>query len=122
VFDPDRGSVRTWVYAIARHAASDQDRRRARRPVLEREDEEADPAPAGEAESIERAALRWQIRAALDRLTPEHRRVIELAHFHGLTLREIAEQTGIPIGTVKSRTSYALRNLRLALDEMGVTS
>jgi RNA polymerase sigma-70 factor (ECF subfamily) len=46
--------------------------------------------------------------------------VIRLAHFQGLTLREISERTGIPLGTVKSRTSYALRGLRLALEEMGV--
>ena len=46
--------------------------------------------------------------------------MIRLAHFQGLTLREIAELTGIPLGTVKSRTSYALRGLRLALEEMGV--
>jgi len=46
--------------------------------------------------------------------------VIRLAHFQGYTLREISEQTGLPLGTVKSRASYALRGLRLALEEMGV--
>ena len=64
--------------------------------------------------------LRWQITAALARLSPEHREVIRLAHYGGLTMREIAERTGIPLGTVKSRTSYALRNLRLILDEMEI--
>ena len=64
--------------------------------------------------------LRWQVAAALARLQPEHRELIRLAHWSGLTLREIAELKGIPLGTVKSRTSYALRNLRLVLDEMGV--
>jgi len=71
-------------------------------------------------ESIERALLGWQVATALERLTPEHRQVIQLAHFQGLRLREIAEQTGLPLGTVKSRISYALRGLRLALEEMGV--
>src|SRR3712207_5666370 len=70
--------------------------------------------------SLEQALLRWQVGAALERLTPEHRQAIRLAHFQGLTLREIAERTGIPRGTVKSRTSYALRGLRLALEGMGV--
>jgi RNA polymerase sigma-70 factor (ECF subfamily) len=60
------------------------------------------------------------VSAALERLTPDHRQVIRLAHFQGLTLREISEQTGIPLGTVKSRTSYALRALRLAFEEMGM--
>ena len=69
---------------------------------------------------LEQAVLRWQIAAALARLSPEHRDVIRLAHYGGLSLREISEQKGIPLGTVKSRTSYALRTLRLILDEMEV--
>jgi RNA polymerase sigma-70 factor, ECF subfamily len=44
--------------------------------------------------------------------------VIRLAHYGGLTMREISERTGVPLGTVKSRTSYALRHLRLIFDEM----
>jgi RNA polymerase sigma-70 factor (ECF subfamily) len=46
--------------------------------------------------------------------------VIRLAHYGGLTMREISDRIGIPLGTVKSRTSYALRSLRLILDEMEV--
>ena len=46
--------------------------------------------------------------------------MIRLAHFQGLSVREIAERCELPIGTVKSRTWYALRSLRLALEEMGV--
>ena len=46
--------------------------------------------------------------------------MIRLAHFQGMRLREIAELTGLPLGTVKSRVSYALRGMRLALEEMGV--
>ena len=62
------------------------------------------------------------VRDAMDSLSPAHREVIRLAHYGGLTLREIAERKGIPLGTVKSRTSYALRSLRLILDEMEVAS
>ena len=64
--------------------------------------------------------LRWQMAAALARLSPEHREVVRLAHFQALTMREIAEALGLPLGTVKSRTYYALRHLRLVLDEMEV--
>jgi RNA polymerase sigma-70 factor (ECF subfamily) len=71
-------------------------------------------------QGLERALLQWQIAAALARLTADHREVIRLAHYGGLSLREISEQKGIPLGTVKSRTSYALRSLRLILDEMEV--
>lgn len=116
-FDPTRGSARTWLYQIARHAIIDARRRAAVRPRLAlREPAEDDAA----APSIEQAMLGWQVAAALERLSPEHRQVIRLAHFQGLTLREIAERTGVPVGTVKSRTWYALRSLRLVLEEMGV--
>jgi len=71
-------------------------------------------------DSIEQAMLGWQVAAALERLTPDHRQMIRLAHFQGMSVREIAEKCELPVGTVKSRTWYALRSLRLVLEEMGV--
>jgi RNA polymerase sigma-70 factor (ECF subfamily) len=117
-FDPSRASFRTWLYGIARNAIIDLKRRGAVRPSLATAPADLDEG-AGE-DSIERALLGWQVATALERLTPEHRQVIRLAHFQGMRLREISEQTGLPLGTVKSRISYALRGLRLALEEMGV--
>ena len=116
-YDPRRGSVRTWLYQIARHAIIDTRRRASVRPslALHAPDEEADTGP-----TIEQAMLGWQVVSALERLTPEHRQMIRLAHFQGLSVREIAEQCELPVGTVKSRTWYALRSLRLVLEEMGV--
>lgn len=118
-YDPARGEVRTWIYGIARNAVVDAERRRARRPR----------AAAGQPEErvdgdepIERALLRWQITLAFDQLTPEHRAIVHQAQVQGLKLREIAERTGVPLGTVKSRAHYALENLRLALEELGVTT
>ena len=119
-FDPDKASFRTWLYGIARNAIIDLKRRQSVRPALAAHPETQEQQPATEDDAFERALLRWQVATALERLTPEHRQVIRLAHFQGLTLREIAERTGIPLGTIKSRTSYALRGLRLALEEMGV--
>jgi RNA polymerase sigma-70 factor (ECF subfamily) len=117
-YDSSRASVRTWLYAIARHRIVDQRRRAGARPALADRDEP--PGPSQPEDPLEQAVLRWQVAAALARLRPEHRELIRLAHWGGLTLREIAEHKGIPLGTVKSRTSYALRSLRLVLDEMGV--
>jgi RNA polymerase sigma-70 factor (ECF subfamily) len=118
-YDGRRASVRTWLYAIARNRIVDAHRRAAARPKRA-EDRTADEASAELDASLDQAVLRWQVSAALARLSPAHRDVIRLAHYGGLTMREIAERTGVPLGTVKSRTSYALRHLRLILDEMEV--
>jgi RNA polymerase sigma-70 factor, ECF subfamily len=117
-YDQRRASVRTWLYAIARNRIVDAHRRAAARPKRAEEDSLDGAAEIDTA--LDQAVLRWQITAALARLSPAHREVIRLAHYGGLTMREIAERTGIPLGTVKSRTSYALRSLRLILDEMEV--
>jgi RNA polymerase sigma-70 factor, ECF subfamily len=117
-FDPDRGSFRTWMYGVARNRIIDLRRRASARPALATGEPEEEPGAPDD--SLEQAALRWQIAAALARLTPDHRDVIRLAHFESLTLKEISQATGIPLGTVKSRTYYALRHLRLVLDEMEV--
>jgi RNA polymerase sigma-70 factor (ECF subfamily) len=117
-YDPRRGSVRTWLYAITRNRIVDARRRAAARPGMA--GGEPGDIPAELDSELEQAVLRWQVAAALSRLSPQHREVIRLAHYGGLTLREISERKGIPLGTVKSRTSYALRTLRLILDEMEV--
>ena len=117
-YDAKRAAVRTWLYQITRNAIIDSRRRAAVRPGLPPHDS------AGEVEggaTLEQAMLGWQVAAALERLTPEHRLMIRMAQFRGLTMREIAEHTGLPLGTVKSRTWYALRSMRLVLEEMGVT-
>jgi RNA polymerase sigma-70 factor (ECF subfamily) len=117
-FDAGKASFRTWLYGIARNAIIDLKRRQSVRPALAQHP--VDEEQGATDDSFENALLRWQVSAALERLTPDHRQVIRMAHFQGLTLREISERTGIPLGTIKSRTSYALRGLRLALEEMGV--
>jgi RNA polymerase sigma-70 factor, ECF subfamily len=116
-YDAERAAVRTWLYQITRHAIIDARRRASARPGLPLQ-EPPDEFEGGA--SLEQAMLGWQVAAALERLTPEHRQMIRMAQFRGLTMREIADHTGLPLGTVKSRTWYALRSLRLVLEEMGV--
>jgi RNA polymerase sigma-70 factor, ECF subfamily len=126
-YDPARGPVRGFVFTIARSTVADLHRRAARlpRPV--------DPSarfgdggpPEGLTSPVDDAAdqvvLAASVRAALERLTPDHRRVLELAYTRGLSQREVAELLDLPLGTVKSRTYYALRAFRLACEELGVT-
>lgn len=118
-YDEARGSVRTWLYAIARNAVTDAERRRGRRPPAAPPDP---PDVASHDESIEHALLRWQVDLALERLTPDHRQVLRMGHFEGCSLAQIAERTGLPLGTVKSRVHYAMANLKLALQELEVTA
>jgi RNA polymerase sigma-70 factor (ECF subfamily) len=117
-YDAARGSVRTWLYQIARHAIIDARRRASVRPAPATG---ADVAEEAGGPSIEQAMLGWQVATALELLSPEHRQVIRLAHVRGMSVREIAQACDLPEGTVKSRTWYALRSLRLVLEEMGVT-
>jgi RNA polymerase sigma-70 factor, ECF subfamily len=117
-YNPTKASVRTWLYAIARNRIVDARRRASVRPGLA--PAEAEKPPEELDRELEQAVLRWQVAAALSRLSPEHREVIRLAHWSGLSLREIAERKGIPLGTAKSRAYYALQTLRLILDEMEV--
>lgn len=114
-YDPARGSVRTWVFTIARSAAIDLYRSRSR--------DEPEPALPERAEIIDEFArlVRGEaVRAALDRLSAEHREVLDLAYFRGHSQAEIADRLRLPLGTVKSRTFYALKAFRLACDELGV--
>lgn len=118
-FDAGRGSVRSWVFQIARNAVIDAGRRRRVRPGLltaVREDDE----PARVTDDIEQMFRSWLIAAALERLPADHRAVLELVYFQQCKVAEAAVILGVPEGTVKSRCYYALRNLRSSFDELGV--
>jgi RNA polymerase sigma-70 factor, ECF subfamily len=112
-----RGSVKTWLLSIVHHRAVDAVRRR--RPTTELPEREDVPPPAltlpdiwGEvAGNLDRA----EIATAMATLTDVQREAIELAYWGGLTQQEIAERTGAPLGTVKSRVRLGLLSLRRAL-------
>lgn len=118
-YDPARGSVRTYVFAIARNAVVDLHRDRARARGEPRADADWRGHDRNELDALLQAEA---VRLALERLSPDHREVIELAYFRGLSQAEISSLTHVPLGTVKSRTFYALKALRLACDELGVTA
>lgn len=74
-----------------------------------------------ERDHIDESVQAHAMRQAMARLSPEHRAVLAHVHYRGLSIVDAAEVLGIPAGTVKSRTYYALRSLRIALDELGIS-
>jgi RNA polymerase sigma-70 factor (ECF subfamily) len=116
--DAQRGSLRPWLFTVARRIAIDAHRARGARPT-EVGDSVLSAVPA--ADEIDRGLDRLIVADALQALSVEHRAVIVETYFHGRSVGEAAVVLGVPVGTVKSRTFYALRALRLALTERGVT-
>ncbi|HEU5034392.1 MAG TPA: sigma-70 family RNA polymerase sigma factor [Mycobacteriales bacterium] len=117
--DPERGPVRSWLFTVARNIAVDAHRARQARP-REVGDEALALVPA--MDEIEQALDTWLVADALATLSADHRSVLVETYYRGRSVAEAASVLGVPPGTVKSRTFYALRALRLALEERGVTS
>jgi RNA polymerase sigma-70 factor, ECF subfamily len=120
-FDPQLGSLRGWLFAILRHVVIDMARARAVWPEPASDDTiqtSADGQGSPE-DRLEQALLSWQIEEALRRIGEDHRRVVLETYFRRRPYAEVATELGIPEGTVKSRVYYALRAMRLALEEMG---
>ena len=114
----DRGSVRSWLMGMVHHRAVDVVRREEsqRRRA---EDAQADEAPADPAVTVVEALSgpqeRMAVRAALDDIPAEQRRVLELMYYDGMSQSQIAARLSLPLGTVKSRTLLGMRRLRSAL-------
>ncbi len=118
-----RALFRTWLYAVARNQAFDDARRQAfrRADPLDEATRAAQPSEApGPDRAAEAALLRPKLEAALAALPPEQREVFLLREHAGLRFHEIAEVTGVPENTVKSRMRYALEALRVSLEALGV--
>ncbi len=116
-FDPGRASVLTWLMTIARSRAIDVLRRRVPEPhdpllataLLDRGSAEEDHAVA--------LAERWQLTYLLSTLEPGHAELLRMRFQLGMSQSEIAEQTGIPLGTVKTRMVSALERLRRLMEQ-----
>ena len=122
-YDTRRSSVSTWLVLITRSRSIDRLRSRqvTERTLagLEAENRERHTSPAGVA-SVWMDERRERLRRELKALPSEQKDVLELAFYEGMSQSEIAEATGIPLGTVKTRTLLAMKKLRKALlDEVG---
>ncbi|KPI13172.1 RNA polymerase, sigma-24 subunit, RpoE, ECF subfamily [Actinobacteria bacterium OK074] len=115
-------SQRPWLFRVARNLVIDGHRMRRARPL------EVDGSTwlgessvvVGENDHVERILSAMVLREALLELTPAHREVLEATYFADRTTQQAADVLGIPHGTVKSRVYYALRSLKLALQERGI--
>ena len=106
-----RASVSTWLLAIARHMAASA-RRRRNDAELDEATVSTVPDPADDAEVTLQKKIRAEaLRQSLPRLSPDHREVIDLAYYHGKSVKEIAEIVSISEATVKTRMFYARRKL-----------
>jgi RNA polymerase sigma-70 factor, ECF subfamily len=113
-FDPSLGGIRAWLFAIERRIIIDLARKRT---VRAPEKLPFDVPP--EFDDLDAAMRGWIVEEALRRLRPEHRLVVVETYYRGTSSAELASRLGIPDGTVRSRLFYALKALRLALDEVG---
>ncbi len=119
VLTEKRGSVRSWLFTVARNIVIDEWRtRRSQREFATGQLPETDATADGTDELL----LSWVVADALTSLSAEHRAVLIECYYRGRSVAEAARRLEIPEGTVKSRTHYALRALRLALEEMGVVA
>ncbi len=122
-YDPSRGSVRAWLLGMVHHRAVDtvrreeSQRRRADNASVGIRDEVSDHADEV-VEAVARPQERRAVLAALGDLPAEQREILERMYYAGESQTQIAEATGLPLGTVKSRTLLGMRKLRAALQEM----
>ena len=114
LFDAERASVATWVFTIARNRRIDA-LRKSRRPEPEDLPWGPEPEP-DQAEVFEAQQETERLGAALSQLPLKQRVLIERAYFGDLSHSEIAAETGLPLGTIKSRIRLALDRLRYQMD------
>jgi RNA polymerase sigma-70 factor (ECF subfamily) len=122
-----RGSVAAWLFRIARNKSLDELRhQKTLPPLIDQHDSHENilaalEAPSGEVEqAVEQNWLQHHVREALRHIPEEQRQCLDLAYFGGLSQRKIAEQTNIPVGTVKTRIRLAMEKLARSLRGAGL--
>lgn len=117
VLDESRGSVRSWLFTVARNIVIDE--WRSKRYQNEKYTDQVPEAGDG-VDHTDTLLQSWVVAEAVTQLSGDHKAVLLECYYRGHSVAEASRRLGIPEGTVKSRTHYALRALRLALEELGV--
>ncbi len=115
VLEPSGGSGRSWLFTVAKRIVIDEWRATRRHPEVL-----TDQVPEQTVrDTAQQTVDRQLVQAALRTLSIEHRQVLLKCYFRGASVAEAAETLGVPPGTIKSRTHYALHALRQAIEQMG---
>lgn len=125
-YDPTVASLRVWLFSIARNVVVDHVRHHRRRPGVSTDPDDL-PAlaerratvSAGDAFSDDLVTA-WFLEEALAQLGPEQRTALVETHLRGRPSTDVAAECGVPVGTIRSRVFYGLKNLRQIMDDMGV--
>jgi RNA polymerase sigma-70 factor, ECF subfamily len=124
-YDAGRAGLRVWLFTIARNVVVDHVRRERSRPGLPTDPDDLPDTPrgrvtpAGDAFSDDLVTA-WFVEDALGRLGPDQRSAIVETYVRGRPYAEVAAELAVPIGTLRSRVFYGLKNLRHIMDDMGV--
>ncbi|OLP60234.1 RNA polymerase subunit sigma [Xaviernesmea oryzae] len=122
LYDPAKSSLSTWLFRVARNRRIDAARRQ-RAAKLDENDTDLQPsAPPAPDEVVDLTDREDMVQKAISRLPQEQLQLVQLAFFLGRSHSEIAAETGLPLGTVKSRLRLAFGKLRLLLGEQGIES
>ena len=123
-YDPKLSSLRGWLFGIARNAMIDQTRSAKARPwqaaVVDPQGPQALAAPVGD--GTDQMLTAWVVEEALRRVSDQHRVALIQTHLLERPYDEVADELGVPVGTLRSRVFYGLKALRVAMDDMGVSS
>jgi RNA polymerase sigma-70 factor, ECF subfamily len=114
-YDPQRSSLRTWMFAIARNVTIDLARARSARP--RRAGAEVERAQQGAEVTAEESLRSWEMEEALRHIGPHHRHAIVETYYRDRPCAEVAAEAGVPVGTMRSRLYYGLKALRMVLED-----
>ncbi|MHA1518339.1 MAG: sigma-70 family RNA polymerase sigma factor [Alphaproteobacteria bacterium] len=118
LYSPERGSVAAWVFTIARNLRIDRLRRQSPRAYDDIDELELESPDASSEEEVHAQQQSTMVLEAVSQLPPDQKRVIELSFIHDMPQADIAQELGVPLGTVKSRMRLAYGKLRERLEDI----